>query len=161
VEDIEEAKKLLISSRVEHGGCGSNMDGQVRTVASHLNIIQAPEQIEAGLNDNLYIDGKKVLPIKGMPAAKSAEIIYKEFSNRTDLRGGKFHISFKEKCLVAKDQWGEWTRVGANDFAQFINHWFVLVNLIEYDSKPALEIVPKLPLISRSGRVGDLRASVQ
>ena len=125
------------------------MDGEVRVVASHLNIIQAPEQIAAALNDSLYVDGKKVLPIKGgIPSARAAEIIYKEFSNRTDLRGEKFHISFKHKSLVAKDQWGEWTRVGSNDFAQFINHRFVLVELTEYDNKPALVIVPKIPVMS-------------
>jgi hypothetical protein len=124
------------------------MEAEILGKKSDLRLIQGAEQIAAALDDSLYVDGKKVLPIKGLPAARVAEIIYKEFSNCTDLRGEKFHISFKHKSLVAKNQWGEWAKVGSNDFAQFINHWFVLVSLEEYDNKPALVIVPKLPLMS-------------
>jgi hypothetical protein len=124
------------------------MEAEILVKKSDLRLIQEPGQIAAALNDSLYVDGKKVLPIKGLPAARVAEIIYKEFSNRTDLRGEKFHISFKHKSLVARNQWGEWAKVGANDFAQFINHWFVLVSLDAYDNKPALVIVPKLPVMS-------------
>ena len=66
------------------------MQADIRIVASHLHLIQSPEHIEAAMNDNLYVENRKVLLIKGFPAAKTAEILYKEFAKRADLRGEPF-----------------------------------------------------------------------
>ena len=46
------------------------MQAEVRVVASHLNLIQSPEQIEAAINSELYLDRRRVLIFKGVPAAQ-------------------------------------------------------------------------------------------
>ena len=96
------------------------MQADIRTVASHLNIIQSPEQIAAAKAGELYVDSRRVLLIKNFSAARAAELIYQEFAIRRDLRGGRFHISHRQKCLVAKDQWDQYSRVGTEDFRQYV-----------------------------------------
>jgi hypothetical protein len=96
------------------------MQGDIRVVASHLNLVQAPDQIEAAITKDLYFDRKKVLIIKGRPAVEAVAAIYKEFSVRKDLAGNAFRLSHKEKSVMATDQWGEISKVNMKDFKRFI-----------------------------------------
>jgi hypothetical protein len=123
------------------------MEAKSRVVASHLVLIQDPEEIQAAKSNQLYHDGKKVLIIRGIPAAQTLEVIYQEFSKRRDLTGNPFRLSHKAKGLVARDQWGEITKVRLHDFRRFIEHWFCLAELTEYDHKPTLVIAKSLPIM--------------
>jgi hypothetical protein len=121
------------------------MQAQTRVVASHLTLIQDPDQIAAAIANDLFIDGKRALIIRGIPAARTTEVIYQEYSRRTDLTGNSFRLSHREKGLVHKDQWGETNKVGIHDFKRYIEHWFTLTELTTYDNKPALILVKSLP----------------
>lgn len=120
------------------------MEADVLVRASHLHLITSPEQIEAAKNNNLYVENKKVLLIKNFPAAKAAEVIYREFAKREALQGGRFHVSFKLKSLVAKNQCGEYAKVGIEDFRKYVQHWFQLAEVRECDGKEVLILVNKL-----------------
>jgi hypothetical protein len=83
------------------------MQAEVRVVASHLRLVQSQDQIAAAVSGDLFIDGKRVLIIKGASAAEAVEKIYKEFSVRRDLAGNPFRLSHRERGIMATDQWGE------------------------------------------------------
>jgi hypothetical protein len=123
------------------------MEANTRVVASHLTLIQDPEEIEAAKNDQLYLDSKKVLIIKGIPAAQAVATIYKEFSVRKDPTGNPFRLSHAAKGIMHRDQWGEDNKVGIQDFKRYIEHWFTLTELTTYDNKPALVVVKSLPIM--------------
>jgi hypothetical protein len=123
------------------------MQADVLVRASHLHLITAPEQIEAAMNGTLFVEHRPVLVFKGMPAAKAAEAIYRMFAERRDLRGERFYVSHKLRSIVAKDQWDEYAKVGMNDFRRYIENWFQLATLEEWQNKPALVLANTLPLM--------------
>jgi hypothetical protein len=123
------------------------MQASVQVRASHLHLIESQEQIAAAMSGTLLVHNRPVLVIKGMPAARATEFIYKMFSTRHDLRGGNFHVSHKLKSLVAKDQWDEYSKVGLQDFRRYVEHWFQLATLDEYNGKPALVLTNALPVM--------------
>jgi hypothetical protein len=121
------------------------MQAEVRVVASHLRLVQSQEQIAAAVSGDLFIDGKRVLIIKGASAAEAVEKIYKEFSVRRDLAGNPFRLSHRERGIMATDQWGEVSKVNIRDFKRFIQSWFSLAELTSYDGKPPLVLIKELP----------------
>jgi hypothetical protein len=121
------------------------MQAEVRVVASHLRLVQSPEQIAAAVSGDLFIDGKRVLIIKGASTAEAVEKIYKEFSVRRDLAGHPFRLSHKERGIMATDQWGEVSKVNIRDFKRFIQSWFSLAELTTHDGKPALILIKEFP----------------
>jgi hypothetical protein len=121
------------------------MQADIRVVASHLNLITSPEQIDAAINGDLYVDLKRVLIIKGRPAVEAVARIYGEFGIRKDLAGNSFRLSHRERGIMATDQWGEVSKVNIRDFKRFIQSWFTLAELTTYENKPALVLIKELP----------------
>ena len=74
------------------------MQAEVRVVASHLNLIQSPEQIGAAINNELLLDRKKVLIFKGIPAAQTVAVIYAEFAHRRDLTESRWILATKSEA---------------------------------------------------------------
>lgn len=124
------------------------MQASIQTVASHLQLITSPEEIEAAIEGKLFVENKKVLLIKGIPAADTVATIYREFAKRKDHRNHPFQISHKQKGLLMRDQWDELKKVELYDMRKFIEHWFVLAEKTEHNGKPVLLIVTTLPVMS-------------
>jgi hypothetical protein len=122
------------------------MEAQIQVVASHLRLITSPEEIAAAIEGNLFVDHKKVLLIKGIPAATTVAAIYQEFAKRKDLRNQPFQISHKRKSLMMRNQWDELKKVELSDMRKFIEHWFVLAEKTEHNGKPVLLLVNTLPV---------------
>lgn len=135
------------------------MEAEILTVASHLNLIKAPEQIEAGKRGDLYLNKKPVLIIKGASAADAVRRIYLEFSRRNDLTGQPFRLSHKERSIMHRDQWSQDSKVGAQDLRRYIEHFFTLAELTTHNNQPVLVVLKELPVMMvqtfRQGRFVD------
>jgi hypothetical protein len=121
------------------------MEASTRTVASHLVLIQGEEEIAAAKNNDLYIENKPALIIRGIPAQETIQAVYALFAIKKDLTGASFRLSHKERGIMHRDQWNDYSKLGSRDFAKYLEHWCVLVDLTTYDNKPALVIVKPLP----------------
>jgi hypothetical protein len=126
------------------------MIGHTHVAASHLTLITDQAEIEAAKNNDLYIDGKIALIVRGIPTQDTIRSIYTLFSTRHDMTGSPFRLSHKEKGIVHKDQWSEYSKLDARSYARYLEHFAVLMELIEYRGKPALVVVPKLhPMLTQ------------
>lgn len=121
------------------------MEASTRTVASHLILIQGEEEIAAAKNNDLYIENKPTLIIRGIPAQETIRAVYDLFATRKDITGSPFRLSHREKGIMARDQWRDYSKITSREFAKYLEHWCVLVDLTTYDNKPALLVVKSLP----------------
>lgn len=121
------------------------MEASTRTVASHLILIQGEEEIAAAKNNELYIENKPTLIIRGIPAQETIRAVYALFASRKDMTGQPFRLSHAEKGIMHCDLWQDYSKLGSRDFAKYLEHWCVLVDLTTYDNKPALVVVKSLP----------------
>jgi hypothetical protein len=121
------------------------MQATTRTVASHLVIIQGEQEITAAKNNDLYIDKKPALIIRGIPAQDTIRAVYALFATRKDINGDVFKLSHQEKGIMLRDQWRDYTKITSRDFAKYLEHWCVLLDLSSYNNQPALVVVKSLP----------------
>jgi hypothetical protein len=120
------------------------MQAHTRKVASHLILVTDPDEIQAAKDNNLYIENKPALIIRGIPAQDTIRAVYALFATKLDLTGSPFRLSHQEKGIMAKDQWNEYSKVTSRMFSQYLEHWCTLVDLTTYQNKPALVVVNKL-----------------
>jgi hypothetical protein len=121
------------------------MQATTHKVASHLILITSPDEIAAAKNNELYIEDKPTLIIRGIPTQETIRAVYALFASRKDLTGSPFRLSHREKGICAVNQWREYSKVTSRDFAKYLEHWTVLVDLTTHDGKPALVVVNSLP----------------
>ena len=121
------------------------MQANTRKVASHLTIITDAGEIAAAKNNDLYIDNRPALIIRGIPAGDTIRAVYALFASRTDMTGSPFRLSHREKGICAVNQWKEYSKLTSKEFARYLGHWTVLLDLTSYDGKPALVVVNSLP----------------
>jgi hypothetical protein len=121
------------------------MQANTKKVASHLILITSPEEIAAAKKNDLYIENKPTLIIRGIPAGETIKAVYALFATRKDLTGSPFRLSHREKGICAVNQWREYSKLTSKEFARYLEHWTVLLDLSTYDNKPALIVVPSLP----------------
>jgi hypothetical protein len=96
------------------------MQADVLVRASHLNLIQNPDQIAAARRNELYLNKKPVMICRGIPAAETVQAVYGIFKTHKDLTGQPFRLSHKEKSITHRDQWGDTSRVGVREFAKYL-----------------------------------------
>jgi hypothetical protein len=66
------------------------------------------------------------------------------------MTGSPFCLSHKQKGIVHKNQWSDYEKVDARSYARYLEHFAVLMDLIEYRGKPALVVVPTLhPMLTQ------------
>src|SRR6478672_4459171 len=100
------------------------MEATLLTVSSTVTVIQDPAEIQAAMNNQLYISGKKVLVTSGNEMAKTVEFVYRAFADHKDLSGEPFLLSSKtHKGICHRDSWGSITKVSAYDYEQYLAHW--------------------------------------
>jgi hypothetical protein len=121
------------------------MQANTRKVASHLILIEDEQEIAAAKNNDLYIENKPALIIRGIPAGDTIRAVYALFASRKDLTGSPFRLSHREKGICAVNQWQEYSKLTSKEFARYLEHWTVLVDLTTYEGKPALVVVNSLP----------------
>jgi hypothetical protein len=121
------------------------MDATTQKVASHLILITSPDEIEAAKKNDLYIDKKVALIIRGIPAGDTIRAVYNLFATRKDMTGSPFRLSHREKGICAVNQWSEYSKLTSKEFARYLEHWTVLLDLTTYNDKPALVVVNSLP----------------
>jgi hypothetical protein len=121
------------------------MQANIRKVASHLTLIENEEEIQAAKNNDLYIENRPALIIRGIPAADTIRAVYAHFASRKDLTGSPFRLSHREKGIFAVNQWKEYSKLTSKEFVKYLEHWCVLVDLNSYNGKPALIVVSSLP----------------
>jgi hypothetical protein len=121
------------------------MEATTRTVASHLILIQGEQEIAAAKDGILIIDSRPALIIRGIPAQDTIRAVYALFATRKDLTGSPFKLSHREKGIMHRDQWQDYSKLGSREFAKYLEHWTVLLDLSSYNGKPALVVVKSLP----------------
>jgi hypothetical protein len=121
------------------------MQANTRKVASHLTLIEGEAEIQAAKSNDLYIDNKQTLIIRGIPAGDTIRAVYGLFATKTDMTGSPFRLSHSAKGICAVNQWKEYSKLTSKDFARYLEHWCVLLDLSSYNGKPALIVVPSLP----------------
>jgi hypothetical protein len=97
------------------------MQANTRKVASHLILIEGEEEIQAAKDNNLYIDKKPGLIVRGIPAQETIKNVYRHFASRTDMTGSPFKLSHREKGICAVNQWREYSKLTSKEFAR-LNH---------------------------------------
>jgi hypothetical protein len=126
------------------------MQANTQKVASHLILITSPDEIAAAKNNDLYIEGKPTLIIRGIPAGDTIRAVYALFATRKDLTNSPFRLSHREKGICAVNQWREYSKLTSKEFARYLEHWCVLLDLSTYNGKPALVVVPSLtPMLTQ------------
>jgi hypothetical protein len=126
------------------------MIGNTHKVASHLILITNEAEIEAAKNNDLYIEDKPVLIIRGIPAQDTIRAVYALFATRKDMTGRGFRLSHREKGIMHTNQWTEYSKLGSREFARYLEHWAILMDLTTYKGKPALVVVPTLhPMLTQ------------
>jgi hypothetical protein len=105
------------------------MQATLQTVSSTMTVVRDPVEIQAAMNNQLEISGKRVLVTKGNDMAKTVEFVYKAFADHRDLSGEPFLLSSKLKGLCHRDAWGSITKISAHDYQQYLTHWLVFAEL--------------------------------
>ena len=121
------------------------MQGNIHKVASHLELITNPEEIAAAKNGDLYIEKRPTLIIRGIPTQDTIREVYNLFATKKDINGDVFKLSHREKGIMLRDSWKEYNKITSKEFAKYLEHWTVLLDLTSYNSKPALAVVNSLP----------------
>jgi hypothetical protein len=121
------------------------MQADILVRASHLHLITEPAQIAAAKSGTLFVEKKPVLIIRGIPAGDTIRAVYALFASRTDMTGSPFRLSHREKGMCGVNQWQEYSKLTSKEFAKYLVHWAVLMDLTTYDSQPALVVVRSLP----------------
>jgi hypothetical protein len=93
-------------------------------VSSTITVLQDKSEIEAALNNQLEISGKRVLVCKGgNEMARIAEHVYRSFADHNDLSGQPFLLSKTLKGICHHDNWGSITKVSEYDYIGYLSHW--------------------------------------
>jgi hypothetical protein len=127
------------------------------TVSSTITVIRDKTEIEAALNNQLEVSGKRVLVCKGNDLATTVHFVYRSFADHKDLSGEPFLCSKRLKGLCHRDNWGSITKVSEHDYLGYLSHWnhFAALqtsldgtHLKPSQESPVLVLLPKCPRFS-------------
>jgi hypothetical protein len=127
-------------------------------VSSTITVLQNKSEIEAALNNQLEVAGKRVLVCKGgNEMGKIVEHVYRSFADHRDTSGEPFLLSKTLKGLCHRDNWGSITKISEHDYIGYLSHWNIFAEyrtsldgtqLRVTEAEPALVLLPKCPRFS-------------
>jgi hypothetical protein len=128
------------------------------TVSSTVTVVRDKSEIEAALNNQLEVSGKRILVCKGgNEMSKTVEFVYRSFADHKDLSGEPFLLSKRLKGLCHRDNWGSITKISEHDYIGYLSHWMTFTelrtsldgtHLQATKDSPVLVILPKCPRFS-------------
>lgn len=99
----------------------------IRQATTTFRLIEG-EQVKRA--EELTIDGKPVLIVRGGNTQQLVNRIWTEFSKRTDRAGKPFTLSRKLRGLMHTDPYGLPVRIPAPAVEAYLSEWFSFVELV-------------------------------
>lgn len=100
----------------------------VRTATTTLSLIEGQQVHQA---DDIAINGKPLLIVKGGQSQKLVERVFTEFSKRLDRAGKPFTLSRKLRCICHTDPYGLPVRIPGHQLEAFyLDEWFQYCELV-------------------------------
>jgi hypothetical protein len=103
------------------------LEAVIRRATTTFHLIEG-EQVKQA--DELTIDGKAVLIVKGGNTQQLVNRIWMEFSRRKDRAGKPFTLSRKLRGLMHTDPYGLPVRIPAPAMEAYLSEWFSFVELV-------------------------------
>jgi hypothetical protein len=99
----------------------------VRTATTTFSLIEG-DQLQ-NLED-LTVNGKPILPVKGWSSQKLVARVFKECSNRLDKAGKPFKLSRSRKSITHTDPYGHSVKVTGPQMEEYLDSFFQYVEVV-------------------------------
>ena len=96
-----------------------------------VDAITNREQVELAKVEDLFVNDKRVLIVRGNDTSQTVGQIFREFANRKDSTGHRFQFSRKPRGITEIDPvWTKPVRVTPPRMENYIKEWFTLAELV-------------------------------